>query len=223
MFSAARMGLMTAKGASGPITVMSSNTAAYTSGLNTTITLPAGIVAGELLLIFISSRDYQSNGLTTSSSGWTKVTGASTSSTGRCHSVFMKIASATNTLVVTIGANSYKTSVGYRIKNANSCIGDATIGQPDGNYYINAPTLNLGAVRDFICFTSLGCAYDMYLNSLPPNYTNQVSRMEDNISNVDTHTCRKAVLAASTVSPGSWRMSSSATALVVATAAVYNN
>jgi hypothetical protein len=195
--------------------------AVYPSALTTSITLPSGIIAGELLIAFVSCYANGTTELYTASPGWTKVTGKITTSGGLCHAVFVKIASASNSLVVSVDISKKKTSVCYRVKNANTAMGVSNTGSPDGTKATYPSTLNLGVERKFICFASIGFYYNLQLYWSPVSYGGAYGTNEMETSNVETLVAYKPGLIGVSETPDTWGFLGSSTSIVMSTTAVY--
>lgn len=219
MFAAMRMGLMASKGATGPV-VTAAEATIYASSLSTTITLPAGVQVGERLLVFVACQMNVSDGLSTSSSGWTRAAHSVSGATNAtCSALFSKTATGSDALVVTCGTARAKSAVSFRIKNVTGVSGAANAGVSTG-YIATPPTVTVSPAKPFLCITELALAPTQYADDLPANYGDEVSTTVQSVY-YSVFTARRQVASATSETPGAWDVNLSNARFITITAAVY--
>jgi len=142
-------------------TVAATNTGATTAGGSFSVPMPAGIAAGELLLIWAA---HDSNGTSTALaiSGWTQLFQSNNGTVVR-HGCWAKIAAGSDTATITGSANDTAT-VSARITGhgvttiaTDIKVGTAATGSTATP---NPPSLNTGASADYLWFESFGADDD---------------------------------------------------------------
>jgi len=133
--------------------VESSNTTADTSGNAVTVNMPSGIVAGDLLLVFVA-HDTSADITETGGNGWTRIVN-SANGTAVQAAVFAKIAAGSDACALSDNADNQDTAVvsvrisGHGISDVSTDItlGTAATGSDDSP---NPPDCNPGVAKDYL-------------------------------------------------------------------------
>lgn len=199
---------------------MAAEQTTYESTLNTTITLPAGVQAGERLIVFVTSNMNGETGLFTDSSGWTRVTHQVSSATNSpCSALFEKTATGSDELIVTCGADRIKSAVSYRFKDVNGVNATARNGiSTGGNGLTTAVTVS--PARPFTCIASIALEAFRYPLWPPSNYADEVSNTYQG-DRCSLFTARRSIASASSETPATWAVNVTNAKYITITAAVY--
>jgi hypothetical protein len=129
------------------------------------LTMPASIVAGNLLL----AHAFNNPGGTPSISGWTQV-GTFQAGSSLNYTVFAKTAVGGDTATITYGANAGGGTIVYQISNWSGSIADVASAFSSNAAPGNPPSLDMGSSRDHLWFA--GTAGSLVApTAAPANYT----------------------------------------------------
>lgn len=167
-----------------------------TNATSHAITLPTGIVNGELLVVVFTEKD-AGNWISTTSTGW-NIAGAKwigTTPNGVFATVFTKIATGSDALTVTIDFATQSTHVSFRISGARGML----IAQSAANASLAAadpPNLDMGVSDDYL-WIAARCAQNVGVPaSAPTNYANLTNKA-GGASGASTSTAERTLTAAS--------------------------
>lgn len=117
-----------------------------------TVSMPSGILAGELL-IAICAGDTNGSMAQSGGSDWTLVAGPTNNGTAVCGAVFAKVAAGSDTLSVTFEANDFA-AVCFRVQNHGVTVPSThiTVGTPatGSDAAPNPPNCNPGVSKDYL-------------------------------------------------------------------------
>lgn len=196
-----------------PTITNSAVTAAATGTTNVTMTMPASIAAGRLLLSFIGGAAFT----TMAASGWTS--SFRFSSGGLSVTVLSKIAAGSDTMTLTRSISSTVTARTYQIDAWSGNLADLSAAGPSGTTVTDPPSLTPpGGAADYLWFAGLftTTASSQVATAAPTNYTNLLT--ETNDSRALNHANRS--LNAATEDPGTFTDAAPTTNNVAFTLAV---
>lgn len=185
------------------------------AGTSHPVSLPSGIVAGNLILVFFQI-DTSSGSTVTFPAGWTKFVEDQHASAGsRLICAWRKATGGETGVTVTSSTSERSAHCSYRIRDAD----DPDTQPPEANSVdgVNSPSLTpTGGAKDYLWFTVIGANGNVVLTNPGGGYGNQSA--ESRTTNNSIAAARRE-LNASSDDPGSW--SSGASFNVVATVAVH--
>jgi hypothetical protein len=142
-----------------------------TTGGSTTVTMPASIVPGNLLLLVLG--DNIASGSPSISSGWTSV-GSTNVSTFLFVNVWAKVAAGGDTATITLPASSPGGVIVYQISGWSGTIADIGYAGASGGSPVNPPALTMTAgSQDYLWFAvAMAGGVASQPTGAPANYTN---------------------------------------------------
>lgn len=195
-----------------PTFINSASTTAVTGTTNVTMTMPASIVAGRLLMAVIGGA-----ALTTmSATGWTST--SRFGSAGLAVTVLSKVAVGSDTMSVARSINSTVTALIYQIDTWSGDLADISSNGPSGTTLTNPPSLTPpGGAADYLWFAALFTTTTTVATVAPTNYSNLLT-----VSNASSFALNSASrsLNAATEDPGAFTDAATTTNNVAITAAV---
>lgn len=163
-----------------------------TTASNTTshaITLPTGIVAGELLLVVFST---DGNPTVTAPADWQKL-GQASNGTTVTGAVFYKTAAGSDTLTITTSASEQSSHVSFRFAPGNYVLGANANGSSTNS---NPPTLALTAT-DVLWIATRSGDSTVVATVAPTNYANLQTIAAAGTGGASTNTAERSLNAAS--------------------------
>lgn len=163
-----------------------------TASTTSPVTLPSGVVVGELLVVFIA---WRGSGSPTATAGWTLLGTRYDNTTSLA--VFYKTATGSDALTVT-HASSRSSHLSYRISgfagisgtSAASAGGGANAGDPPNH----TPS---GGAKDYLWLAAIGRGGVLTAPGVPTGYSNLQSRNTAASQGASTHCAELALNAAS--------------------------
>lgn len=153
-----------------PTVVDSANT--NVSSGATAISMPASIVAGNLLLMFAGINI--ASGSPTISSGWTAVGNTSNGPNLSLH-VWAKVAAGGDTATITVPSSSPGGVTTYQISGWDGVIADIGYAGAAVSAPVNPPALTMASTKDFLWFAAATQGGFSAPSAAPTNYTNLVN------------------------------------------------
>lgn len=169
------------------------------TGINSTnssshsITLPAGIVAGDLILVLFS---FDSNlTASTTSTGWVKL-GQASNGIEASGAVFYKSATGSDALTVTTSGVEQNTHISLRISGASGVVTGTSSNGSSISW--NAPSHTPpGGAQDYLWVVTRSGDSTVVAPSPPTNYNNLQTRAATSASNASSNTAERLLNAAS--------------------------
>ena len=197
--------------------VASKNTPAFGSfGTSHSVTMPAGISAGDLLLVMFNA---QASSVISASAGWTEITSVEAPGTTIETVLYGKIAGGGDTLTVSTNLDRWTSNVAFRITGCDS-LSKITTGYAELNTatLVDCPSLSVGSANYLV----VGLMSWLGLQSVSA-YPAELANTATTGAGADTNrTCNASGYytdnGAATVNPSSFTMSanSSGTAWTIA-------
>lgn len=192
-------------------TVAASNTSVQSSATNShTISLPSGIQAGDLLIIFFT---YPISGLANALSGWTKLKEYYGSGDVFGTNVYYRVADGTegSTVTITTTGNFQSAHASYRITghggNPEVSTGATSTGSTTPDPDSLTPS---GGAKDYLWIAHAGAPGAVTFSAYPTNYgSNQLTIRSNTSGNTATVAVATRNLNASSEDPGTFTISGS--------------
>lgn len=180
--------------------VVQARTVGATTAVDTTshvVTLPAGIVAGELLLVVFS---VDGNPTCTASAGWTKL-GQASNTTVVTGAVFWKIATGGDTLTVTTSVAEQSSWGSLRISGANSVFGTSSNGSSTNS---DPPSFTAGTDDDHLWVVTRSGDSTVQPTNLPGGMVDAQTIAGAGANSASTATAEYSATRLLTVDPNPW-------------------
>jgi hypothetical protein len=174
-----------------------------TTTTNTTshpITMPASIVAGNLLVCIFTT---DGNPQVTQSGGWTRIIQEAQGANVKTV-IFFKYATGGDTLTLTTDTAEQSTHICYQLQDAAPPIAQASQGNSTNS---NPPLLNTGTSRDYLWMAVRGGDSTVVASGAPSGYANLNSQTASGTGGASTSVAYKTATAASD-DPGTFTSSS---------------
>jgi len=169
------------------------------------ITMPAGIAAGDLLLVLFSFSGFAGSTVATASAGWTKLGQANQSTnTTAFAAVFWKIAAGSDTLTVTTTDGRQSTAVAARITGGGAVTGTSSVGTSNSG---NPPSHNPPGAGDILWIATWTGEGTVIPSVLPAGFTSLMNVSGSGLANAASSTAYRPESIA-TMDPGPFTNSS---------------
>jgi hypothetical protein len=177
--------------------IVDSAVSAHSTGSSLALTMPASIVAGNLLLAFCAARA----NATMTMSGWTSVGATNVSSSYPGMNVFAKTAAGSDTGTLTISASEAAAIVTYQISGWSGSIPGIGYAATNGTGTASSPNLAMGSSADYLWFAFVGYPTSGGPSASPSGFSAITAEAGSTLVGIST---ANAQITAASENPGSW-------------------